>query len=228
MGSTIGVVLILAMLFTMWATRERRERWKSISFLSRLRLSDPSIFLFSIWSFMPSIKGEIWMPLRASRLSISMNCSQIVAWCWSYQRPPLGLLSALIRQWLEPLEPFISTNRREVRRTFALYQQHSYGSARRYDRGQLLDSLYDGEVPARFPICLASHVAFSIPIVVLMVLPTTQGNEPGYGQCCLWLGRLPSANAQRDHVAVSDIAAIAGYFMALYLFVLTTLPWPSL
>ena len=26
MGSTIGVVLILAMLFTMWATRERRER----------------------------------------------------------------------------------------------------------------------------------------------------------------------------------------------------------
>ena len=41
----------------------------------------------------------------------------------------------------------------EVRRTFALHQQHSHGSARRYDRGQLLDSLYDDEVPARFPIC---------------------------------------------------------------------------
>ena len=26
MGSTIGVVLIIAMLFTMWATKERRER----------------------------------------------------------------------------------------------------------------------------------------------------------------------------------------------------------
>ena len=43
---------------------------------------------------------------------------------------------------------------------------------------------------------------------------TTQGNEPGYGQCCYDLGATSVQMLQRDHVAVSDSAIIAGYFMA--------------
>ena len=145
-----------------------------------------------------------------------MNCSQMVVWCWSYQRPSSWpSCQPWLRQWLEPLEPFYQS--RKVRRTIALHQQHSHGSTRRYDRGQLLILFTTVKYQLGFLSVLASHVAFSIPIVVLMVLPRLR-NEPGYGQCGLWLGSYPSANAQRDHVAVSDTSHYCRLLYGLYLF----------
>ena len=56
----------------------------------------------------------------------------------------LAFLSALIATVIGTFGAIISINPRKVRRTIAFHQQYSHGSARRYDRGQLLDSLYDG------------------------------------------------------------------------------------
>ncbi len=96
---------------------------KSISFLSRLRLSDPlsSYFLFGL---MPSIKGRYecliglhawafqWIVPADSRLMLTLSETSSGPFCQPW-----------LRQWLEPLEPFISTKLEEEVRTFALYQQ---------------------------------------------------------------------------------------------------------
>ncbi len=105
----IGLFTICCMLsFTMWATRKERERWKSISFLSRFRLSDHSIFyfLFDLYAFN---KGGLRMPSRklAAFQWIVHPDSH-----WSYQEPsswpschatfePLGHLYLSIEEKLE-------------------------------------------------------------------------------------------------------------------------------
>ncbi len=54
---------------------------------------------------------------------------------------------------------------------------------------------------------LAKYVA-SIPIVVLMVLPRTQGNEPGYGHAALRLGELPGRQMLKEIMLLYSTPAI--------------------
>ncbi len=78
-----------------------------------------------------------------------------------------------------------------------------YGSARRYDRGQLL-IFFTTEVPARFPICFGQPRGFLDSIVVLMVLPRLKERTDMVNAACD-LGVEPQVqNAQRDHVAAFD------------------------
>ena len=102
----------------------------------------------------------------------------------------------------------------EVRRTFALYQQHSYGSARRYDRGQLLILFTTVKYQLGFLSVLASHVAFSIPIVVLMVLPRLKEMNGDMIHAAYDLGASQFQMFKEIMLPYLTPSIIAGYFMA--------------
>lgn len=144
-GFTIGVVLILAMLLTMWATRKRTM--KKVSFLSEV--SDPlsSYLLFDLYAFN---KGERYECLHG-------------LYAWAFQRVVHSRLMLILSETF--LLTFLSALIATVIGTFGaiyIYQSEEVRTICTINNilmvawtlwsRLLLDSLYDGEVPARFLI----------------------------------------------------------------------------
>ena len=216
MGSTIGVVLILAMLFTMWATRERRERWKKVSHFYLgfvfLILYLPIFYLifyaFNKGGDMNAFTGftlEHFNELFAdSRLMLILSETFLLAFLSALIATVIGTFGAIyIYQSKKKLEgPLLSINN-----ILMVAPDVMIGAS-------FLILFTTVKYQLGFLSVLASHVAFSIPIVVLMVLPRLKEMNRDMVNAAYDLGATQVQMLKEIMLPYLTPAIIAGYFMA--------------
>ena len=127
----------------------------------------------------------------------------------------LAFLSALIATVIGTFWCHLYLSIQEkVRRTIALHQQYSHGSADVMIGASFLILFTTVKYQLGFLSVLASHVAFSIPIVVLMVLPRLKEMNRDMVNAAYDLGATQVQMLKEIMLPYLTPAIIAGYFMA--------------
>ena len=216
MGSTIGVILILTMFITMWVTKERRERWKKFANLYLglvfLVLYLPIFYLigyaFNAGNDMNSFTGFSLSHFKTmfsdGRLMLIVTQTFFLAFLSALIATIIGTLGAI----------YIYQSRKKYQEAFLSLNNILMVAPDVMIGASFLILFTQLKFSLGFLTVLSSHVAFSIPIVVLMVLPRLKEMNGDMIHAAYDLGASQFQMFKEIMLPYLTPSIIAGYFMA--------------
>ncbi len=216
MGSTIGVILILTMFITMWVTKERRGTMKKFANLYLglvfLVLYLPIFYLigyaFNAGNDMNSFTGFSLSHFKTmfgdGRLMLIVTQTFFLAFLSALIATIIGTFGAI----------YIYQSRKKYQEAFLSLNNILMVAPDVMIGASFLILFTQLKFSLGFLTVLSSHVAFSIPIVVLMVLPRLKEMNGDMIHAAYDLGASQFQMFKEIMLPYLTPSIIAGYFMA--------------